>query len=223
MAFASTRGRVGTLCASLALCAIALGSAPAEASEPLRRGTLSVGVLGSYDILRLQDLNTQIDIYNQVTGTRLDDLNDGLGVLGEVRYAFWRKVSLGLELGYFSGSSDDPVYGERIEVSGVPFAVTVAWAVHEERNLSVRFLSGLGYLFDGTFRQVGGREANESDFLFQIGGELEWRPVTMLGLSVQGLARQANVQQPAGFATDLDFSGGSIRAGIRGHWGGHDE
>ena len=49
------------------------------------------------------------------------------------------------------------------------------------------------------------------------------RPVTMLGLSVQGLARQANVQRPEGFATDVDFSGGSIRAGIRGHWGGRDE
>ena len=223
MGFASTPVRGGTPCLWVAMAAIAMWSAPASASKPLRQGTLSVGILASYDLLRLQDLNTQIDIYNQETGTRLNDLTDGVGVLGEVRYAFWRKVSLGVELGYFSGASDDPVYGERIEVSGVPFSVTVGWLVYEENDLSFRVLSGLGYLFDGTFRQVGGREASESDFLFQIGGELEWRPVTMVGLSLQGLARQANVQQPAGFATDLDFSGGTIRAGIRGHWGGHDE
>ena len=190
-----------------------------------RQGALSVGAFGSYEILRLKDLNTQIDVYNSVNGTRLNDLYNGFGGLAEVRYAFWRKVTLGAELGYFRGTSDDPVKGERIEVSGVPLAFTVGWIVHEERRLAVRFVAGLGYLFDGTFHLIAedGGSASESDFLFQIGGELEWRPTTALGVAVQGLARQANVQRPAGFATELDFSGGSVRVGLRGYWGGRDE
>lgn len=191
------------------------------ASGPVRAGSFMVGGSVAYATLQLQELNTLIDNINRSSGTRYDDLNEAYEFTGEVRYAVSRRVSLGLEGGYLKGSSEDPVNGGTIEVTGMPFAATVAWRVHDEPGLSIRILGGLGVMAHATFREVSVGEVSASDIMANIGGELEWRPVQALGLSAQIVARRANVDRPEGFLTDLDFSGGSFRLGLRGYFGGH--
>ncbi len=179
-----------------------------------------MGAAAGYSVLQMQDVNSLIDAVNQQNGTRYNDLDSGYELLGEIRYALTSGVFLGAEAGTLKGHTEDPVEGGTIEVSGAPIVVTAGWAFHDEPGISVRLLGGLGVLLDGTFREIGVGEVSGTGFLLDIGGEIEWRPAQGLGLSVQGLARQALVERPTGFLADLDFSGGTFRLGMRAYFGG---
>jgi hypothetical protein len=223
---AAARHRL-VLGAVLASAVLGGGASPAHAAGgPVRRGSFALGGAIGYAALQLQDLNALIDAINQSNMTRYNDLNGATEFVGEVRYAVWSRVSLGLEAGYLKGTSDDPVEGGEIQITAIPVAATVAWTVHDEPGISVRLLGGMGAMVNATFSEfseTGGGDVSGSSFLVDLGVEIEWRPVRAIGISGQAIARSANVENPDGFLTDLDMSGGSFRLGMRGYFGGRPE
>jgi hypothetical protein len=83
-----------------------------------------------------------------------------------------------------------------------------------------RLVVGVGVLLSGKLSDEEGGSASGTGFLTSLGGEFEYRLAPPLGFAVQALVRQVKVSKPGALGFDLDFTGASFRAGLRGYFGG---
>jgi hypothetical protein len=207
---------------TLALAAAALHAAPATAQESLfPRGAFSVGAQGGYALFSMGQINDQIRIINTINGTDFEELDSGWDFAGDVRYAVTDVYFVGVEAGTLRGETNSDSLDRSFEASAVPVVLIGGGGVtNAESGIAFRIIGGLGALLNGTFEQAGTGEVSGSAFLFQLGGEFEYRPSRAFGATVQAMVRQSKVSKPDGAPYDLDFSGGSARLGLRLYFGG---
>jgi hypothetical protein len=193
------------------------GSAAAVDAE-LPRGSWSAGALGAYAILDMSDLNAALQASS---GSDFEELGHGWEGALDVRYAFRKEFFVGLEGGYVHGEAEDRALArDPVEVGGVPLQVIAGGTVGRSGDLAVRIVAGIGVLLGGGVATGGETLASGTGLLTSLGGEAELRLARGFAVTAQALARQAKVSEPGDLGYDLDFSGGSLRLGVRGYWGG---
>jgi hypothetical protein len=213
----------------IALGAVPLPASDAGASEPVfPRGGFSVGVSGGVAILQMEKVNNFLEIRNTTEDLRFDQFSTGWDVEIDVRYAVSSKIFFGLQGGRIWAKSEDPISGERLEVSGNPLLLIAGISTQPDAGIVFRFVGGMGVLLNGQLKNNYGAELNGTGFQAQLGGELELRVTPAIGLALQGVARSAEVADPEDAQTgnpgiDLDFSGGTVMLGVRGYFGGKRE
>jgi hypothetical protein len=195
------------------------GPGPAAAAEAgLPRGTWSAGLHGAYAILDMQELESALAA---TPGADFEPPDRAREVAVDVRYAFRPEFFLGLEGGYLRGEAEDRAgTREPVTVSGVPLQVIGGGTVGRWDDLAVRIVVGLGVLLDGALASGGETLGSGTGFLATLGGEAEVRLAPAWALSAQAVARSAQVSAPGDLAYELDFSGASLRLGVRTYFGG---
>jgi hypothetical protein len=220
------RNRPRTIAAAGVLFLLLLGAPPANAGKAISefpRGSWSVGAHGGIAFFTMADVNDILTAENVTTGSRFDELKTGWEAMGDVRYAVSHHFFVGVEAGRLAGASEDRSgSGGRVEVSGTQVAAIVGGSLEGRSDVALRLFGELGVLANGRLEdvEVAVGEVSGSAFLGSLGGEVEYRVVPALALTVQGVARTARVSRPQGYPYDLDFSGGSVRGGLRAYWGG---
>jgi len=204
--------------ASLALVLATSASAGSAIAE-FPRGTFSIGGQAGIVYMTMGDVNDILASRNAAEGTRFDDLKRGWEALGDVRYAATDRLFVGLEAGRIAGASDDPTEGGRVEVSGTQVAALFGGGFGDRSDVVFRLFGELGVLASAKLEEVGVDQVKGSAILGSLGGEVEYRIVPAIGLTAQGVVRTARVSRPDNVSYDLDFSGGSLRVGLRAYWG----
>jgi hypothetical protein len=204
-----------------------LAIAPAAgASEPIfPKGGFSVGVSGGVAIVQMDQINQFLQFRNLQEGTRFDEFSTGWDVEIDVRYAVTRKLFFGLQGGRIWAKTEDPITGEQLDASGNPLLLIAGTSTRPDGGIVFRFVGGIGAMLNGQLKNNLGVELNGTGFMGQLGGELELRLAPAIGLSLQGVARTAQVTDPVdaqtgGVGFNIDLSGASILLGIRGYFGG---
>jgi hypothetical protein len=200
----------------LVVCAGPGAAAPPVASFP--QGGWSAGAQGGYALYNMKDLNAAL---TAASGSDYEELKHGWEGVVDVRYAFRRDLFVGLEGGYTRGSADD-LTGTRgtAVVSGVPLQVIAGGAIGRPSDLALRIVAGLGVILDGGLTAGGEDLGSGTGLLTSLGAEVELRITPAFAVTAQALVRQAKVSDPGALDYDLDFSGGSVRLGARGYFGG---
>jgi len=208
---------------TLALALILLGAASSGAHAVEARfdkGAWSVGASGGVTFLSMNDLNTQINLLNAAELTRFEEFHHGSEWAVDVRYAVAKRYFLGLESGHLSAVSHDQAGTGELEVSGTPVVLVGGMNIDVSGMVAVRGLAGAGALLHGRFEEPGAGKVEGTAPLGYLGGELEVRVAKGLGLYGQAIVRGAMLKEPEGAPYDLDFSGGTIRGGLRATFGG---
>lgn len=204
---------------------LAIASA-AGASEPIfPKGGISVGVSGGVAIVQMDQFNQFLQFRNIQDGTRFEEFSTGWDVEVDVRYAVTNKLFFGLQGGRIWASTEDPITGERLDASGNPLILIAGTSTRPDAGIVFRFVGGIGAMINGQLKNNLGTELNGTGFMAQLGGELEFRVAPALGISLQGVARKAEITDPVeaetgGTGFDIDLSGASILLGLRGYFGG---
>lgn len=220
------RSRFLALLACHALAGVILSTAVARATEPVfPKGGISVGVSGGVAAIQMDQINRFLQIRNTTEGTRFDDFSTGWDIEIDARYAVTRKLFFGLQGGRIWARTEDPITGEVLDASGNPLLFIAGVSTRPDGGIVFRFLGGIGAMLNGQLKNNLGVELNGTGFMGQLGGELELRVAPAVGLSLQGVARTAQVTDPedsstGGAGLDLDFSGISVLLGVRGYFGG---
>jgi len=213
---------VPILIGGVGLAALAAGPAgpgPAGAAEAvLPRGAWSAGLHGAYALLDMADLESALAATPGADFAAPDRAWEGSL---DARYAFRPEFFVGVEGGYLRGEAEDRSgVREPVIVSGVPLQLIGGGTIGRWDDLAVRIVGGLGVLLDGAVATGGETIASGTGFLATLGGEAEVRLAPGWALSAQALARSAKVTEPGGLGYDLDFSGASLRLGVRAYPGG---
>ncbi len=196
------------------------------ASEPVfPKGGISFGVSGGVAIVQMDQINQFLQFRNLQEGTRFDEFSTGRDIEIDVRYAVTSKLFFGLQGGRIWVTAEDPISGERLEASGNPLILIAGTSTRPDAGIVFRFVGGIGAMLNGQLKNNLGVELNGTGFMGQLGGELEFRAAPAIGLSLQGVARTAQVTDPVdaqtgGTGFNIDLSGASILLGIRGYFGG---
>jgi hypothetical protein len=211
---------MGATCLATALGAATAGRAVA-ADAVLPRGRWSVGAQAAYALLDMSDLDAAL---RTTSGSEYEELSSGWEGALDVRYAVRKEFFVGLEGGYLRGEAEDRS-GTRdaVAVSGVPLQVIAGGTVTRSGELAARIFAGIGVLLGGEVATGGESLGSGAALLTSLGGEVELRLAPGLAVTAQTLARQAKVSQPGDLDFDLDFSGGSLRLGVRAYLGGQPE
>lgn len=214
-------GRMLLLGVGLAVALTAAGAGSAAGAEAvLPRGSWSIGAQAAYAILDMGDLR---GVLGAVSGSDYEKLDRAAEGALDVRYALRKEFFLGLEGGYLRGEAEDRTGArEAVAVHGVPLQVIGGATVAHSEDLAARVVAGIGVLFGGL---DSGSESLGSGvgLLTCLGAEAEWRAGRGFAVTAQALAREAKVSRPGDLDYDLDFSGGSLRLGVRLYLGGRPE
>jgi hypothetical protein len=196
-------------------------AAPAAAAEAtFGKGAWSVGANGGITFVAMDDINTQIDIRNSIEFTRFDQIHQGGEWSADVRYGVAKRYFVGVESGHLSAVSHDQAGPGELHVSGTPVVVLGGMNVDLSGMVAVRALAGAGALLHARFEEPGAGQLEGTAPLGYLGGEIEVRVAPTVGLVGQGIVRGALLKHPQGAPYDLDFSGGTIRGGLRVTFGG---
>lgn len=206
--------------AFLAACfswAVAVAGPARPVRATFERGQWSIGANGGVAYFRMGDVNDFLTARNITEGTNFRELKSGWEASGDVRYGLLEHFFLGLEAGRLAAHSDNRGGTGRFEVSAIPILLIGGLTVDDESRIGVRLVGGLGVLASGRLKEIGVGEVSSSGFAAYFGAEMELRALSRLGVQVRGLLRQARVENPEGSALDLDFSGLTLQAGLRGY------
>jgi hypothetical protein len=185
-------------------------------------GGWSVGAQGAYALITMGDVNRVLTTLDATEDSRYGKLKHAWEGAVDARYAFRERLFVGLEGGYLRGRATDPsgTLG-RLEVSGVPIQLIGGGTVGRPTRMTARVVVGVGVVVSGKLGGEGGPSVSGTGFLTSLGGEFEYRVAPSLAVTAQALVRQAKVSKPGDLGYDLDFTGASFRAGVRGYFGGH--
>lgn len=208
--------------AALVLSLFAIAGAPAPgAAEEARfgKGAWSVGATGGIAWLSMSQLNEQIRLRNAADNSDFEEIHQGGEWSADVRYGVAKKYFVGIETGGISAVSHDRSGTGELRVHGTPVAALGGTTVDLSGAVAVRFLAGVGALANARFEEPGVGKVQGTAFLGYLGGEVEIRLGAGIGLVAQGLGRGALLQHPDNAPYDVDFSGGTIRGGLRATFG----
>jgi hypothetical protein len=211
---------------SAALAALLLALAPQAAraaDASFGKGAWSVGAGGGIAFLAMGDINDQIRLTNAADLTRFEEIHHGGEWSADVRHGLANNFFLGLESGGISAVSHDQAGTDELRVRGTPIVLLAGWTVDVSGSVAVRFLGGLGALVNARFEEPGKGRVEGTAPLGTLGGEIEVRIGPTIGVVGQGIARTAKLAQPDNAPYDVDFSGGTIRGGLRVTFGGSHE
>src|SRR5262249_2055821 len=138
----------------------------------------------------------------------------------DVRYGIAERYFLGVETGHLSAISHNQAGPGELKVSGTPIVLLGGTNIDVSGVVAVRGLAGAGALLHARFQEPGAGEVEGTAPLGYLGGELEVRVAKGLGFYGQAIVRGAMLKQPEGAPYNLDFSGGTIRGGVRVTFGG---
>jgi len=210
----------GVLISVLALAgAFGAGCAAADPAS-FGKGAWSVGVNGGIAFLTMTDVNDQIRIENFSTQSQFEELHQGGEWTADARYAVAKNWFLGVESGSISGVSHDKAGTSELRVRGTPLVVQGGGTIDQSGMVAVRGFAALGALVNARFEEPGVGKVEGTAFMGYVGAELEVRFLGPVALTAQGLARSAMVSHPENAPYNVDFSGGSIRGGVRATFGG---
>jgi hypothetical protein len=212
--------RIARALFTAALALVLAVPAARAADAVLPKGAWSVGAQGGLSFFSMGDVNDILIIQNQLQGTRWEELHQGWEATGDVRYAVEPKFFLGLEAGVIRGTAHDQNSSDELRASGTAVVAQGGATVDASGPVAVRVLAGLGGLFGAGIEVPGSFHIDDSAFLGYAGLEVEVRVMEKLGLTAQGLARTCRMSQPDGAPYDIDFTGGTVRAGLRTTFGG---
>jgi hypothetical protein len=213
----------GTRVTAILACALATaGLARPSHAAPARfpKGAWSVGADGGIAFLTMADINEQIRILNAAELTRFEEFHHGGEWAVDVRYGVAKGTFLGLETGGISAVSHDQAGTGELKVRGTPVILQGGATIDEDGSVAVRVLGGAGALVNARFEEPGHGQVEGSTFMGYIGAELEVRVAGPVGITAQGLGRTALLSRPENAPYNVDFSGGSIRAGLHAMFGG---
>ena len=196
------------------------GTQVSAADAQFHKGTVSIGIGGGLAAVQMSDINDFLLVINQAGTTRFQEINTAWEGVADIRLAVTDKIFFGLEGGYIRGHSEDVLSDRRFEVTGIPILLIGGATATVENDVAFRIFGGLGVLANGKLEEKGGGETSGTGFAVSIGGELEYRFASVAALTVGGFFRSLKVTRPEGSPIDNDFSGGTIRAAIRGYFGG---
>lgn len=190
------------------------------------KGSFSVGAGVGLALLRMEEVNDFLDSQDREKMSQFSELNQGLEVLGDVRYAVLDQFFIGLQGSYIRAETKDAISDSSLIVYGYPILLTAGYSMKPDDSLVFRFIGGMGVIVNGTLEFTGsGINLGGTGFAAEFGGEAEFRVFPAMGISVSGMVRTAMIEE-AGvepFILDLDFSGASFRAMIRGYFGGRKD
>jgi hypothetical protein len=204
------------------VAALVVACAPAAAQAALATfpaHSVSVGARGGLAYLSMSDVNDLLRLRDTESGSRFEDLHRAWEASLDVRYALTDKFFLGLEGGVLRGRAHDRGSASELRASGVPVVLHGGLVVDQSDAVCVRALAGLGVMVASALEEPGVGKVDGTAFVGYVGGEIELRVASALGLTLQGLARSAMLARPDDAPYDVDFSGGAVRAGLSTYWG----
>jgi hypothetical protein len=208
---------------ALVVCLLAIAGTPVAsiaAEAQFGKGAWSVGVNGGVAYLAMGDLNDQVRLRNAAELSRFEEIHEGGEWSADVRYGVAKKYFVGIESGGISAVSHDQAGTGELRVRGTPAVLLGGTAIDVSGAVAVRGLAGLGALLNARFEEPGAGKVEGTAFLGYLGGEIEIRVAGSLGLVGQAIVRGALLQHPENAPYNVDFSGGTIRGGLRATFGG---